>query len=129
MNEIQFFNTLFSPLGGHAPRCRRFMIDYKDAHGRDMNMDVLAAIPRDMTDAQTVKIFQQQYDRGGGKLSAVCEVLPDGSGNCLYFALEALKESIAELGLPIPRDLRAHMDAAGLHPINYDELVKEACAI
>ena len=124
MNAVEvMFGTLSAVMGDYAPRMRRLLLDFKDGHGQDRNMDTIVWHNPKTTDETVVKALQMQISSDGGRLSAVSEVLEDGTACCLYCAPGFLEESMMEKGYPVPADMKAAMEAAGFHPINWEELV------
>lgn len=117
------FDTLLEVFGEYAPRKRRLLLDFKDDHGQDRNMDTIVWHNPKSTDEAVVRKLQEQISSDGGRLSAVCEVLEDGTGYCLYCAPCFLEETMMEHGYPVPADMKAAMEASGFHPINWEELV------
>lgn len=117
------FDTLSAVMGDYAPRKRRLLLDFKDDHGHDRNMDAIVWHNPKTTDETVVKALQKQMRSEGGRLSAVSEVLEDGTGYCLYCAPGFLEESMVEQGYPVPADMKAAMEKSGFHPINWEELV------
>ena len=117
------FNTLLEVFGGYGPRKRHFLLDFKDDHGQDRNMDTIVWHNPKATDEAVVRKLQEQISSDGGRLSAVSEVLEDGTGYCLYCAPGFLEESMMEQGYPVPVDMKAAMEASGFHHINLEELV------
>lgn len=119
------FDALSAVLGDYAPRKRHLLLDYKDGHGQDRNMNVLTYHNPKATDEAVVKTLQKQLHSEGCRLSAVSEVLEDGTGHCLYCAPGFLEESMIEQGYQVPADMKAAMAKSGFHPINREELVHE----
>lgn len=117
------FDTISAVMGDYAPRKRRLLLDFKDDHGQDRNMDAIVWHNPKTTDETVVKALQKQMRSEGGRLSAVSEVLEDGTGYCLYCAPGFLEESMVEQGYPVPADMKAAMEKSGFHPINWEELV------
>lgn len=75
------------------------------------------------TDETVVRMLKEQLCSDGGRLSAISEVLEDGTGYCLYCAPGFLEETMMEHGYPVPADMKAAMEKSGFHPINWEELV------
>ena len=48
--------------------------------------------------------------------------MEDGTGRALYLAPGYLEEFAAEMGLTMPEDIAAALTAAGVHPVNWEEL-------
>lgn len=119
------FDALTAALGDYAPRKRHLLLDFKDSHGQDRNMNVLTYHNPKTTDEIIVKVLKNQLRSEGGRLSAVSEVLEDGTGRCLYCAPGFLEESMVEQGYLVPADMKAAMEKSGFHPINWKELVNE----
>ena len=51
------------------------------------------------------------------------ELLEDGGARVLYLAPGYLDEAIREMGLKVPEDMTSAMRRAGVHPVNWEELV------
>ena len=58
----------------------------------------------------------------GCKLTALAEYMEDGAGRALYLAPGYLEEFAAEMGLTMPENIAAALTAAGVHPVNWEEL-------
>ena len=56
-------------------------------------------------------------------LTALGELLEDGGARVLYLAPGYLDEAIREMGLKVPEDMTSAMRRAGVHPVNWEELV------
>ena len=119
---FELFAAISAPVG--LAKKWRLILDFKDADGQDKNTDVMVISPYRTTDATIVAHIKHDIAKQGGKLSALAEVIDNGSIRSLYLAPGYLEECLTEKGLPIPSDLKANFDKAGLHPVNYDELVK-----
>lgn len=116
-------DTLSAVMGDYAPRKRRLLLDFKDDHGQDRNMDAIVWHNPKTTDETVVRMLKEQLCSDGGRLSAISEVLEDGTGYCLYCAPGFLEETMMEHGYPVPADMKAAMEKSGFHPINWEELV------
>ena len=77
-------DTLSAVMGDYAPRKRRLLLDFKDDHGQDRNMDAIVWHNPKTTDETVVRMLKEQLCSDGGRLSAISEVLEDGTGYCLY---------------------------------------------
>ena len=55
-------------------------------------------------------------------LTALGELLEGGGTAVLYMAPGYLEEFAAEMGLTMPQDIAAALSAAGVHPVNWEEL-------
>ena len=119
---FELFAAVAAPVG--LTKKWRLILDFKNADGQDKNTDVMVISPYRTTDETIVAHIKQNIAKQGGKLSALAEVMDNGSIRSLYLAPGYLEECLIEKGLPIPSDLKANFDKAGLHPVNYDELVK-----
>lgn len=125
MTQQQFFE-LFAAISAPVGLAKkwRLILDFKDADGQDKNTDVMVVSPYRTTDESVVEHIKHDIANQGGKLSALAEVMDDGATRLLYLAPGYLEECLTEKGLPIPLNVKANFDKAGLHPVNYDELVK-----
>lgn len=119
---FELFAAISAPVG--LTKKWRLILDFKDADGQDKNTDVTVISPYRTTDESVVERIKQDIAKQGGKLSALAEVMDNGSIRSLYLAPGYLEEYLTEKGLPFPLDMKANFDKAGLHPVNYDELVK-----
>ena len=120
----QFMDMICAPLGDYAPKKRRIGIDFKGPQGEDRHLYTFVYCDRRMTDKMVVQAIRDQLISESSKLSAICEVMDDGAGRCLYCAPGFLEESMRDSGVPIPADIKAKSEEAGFHPVNWDELVR-----
>ncbi len=104
------------------PRVRRLMADYKDRAGRDFHQELVTIHSPGATDASLVDSIREALTGRGCILTALLEFLNDGSHRALYLGRGYLEEYMNELGLTMPDDLAAAMTAAGIHPVNWEEL-------
>ncbi len=114
-----------APLGDCAPRCRLLSVDYKNKRGTDCAQDIAVGQNPDMTDGQLVELVREQYKNQGLTVSAITEVTETASGivpRSLYIRPGFLEEGFKERGLPMPEDIAAALTAAGVHPVNWEEL-------
>mgnify|MGYP007105065436 FL=1 len=114
-----------APLGDCAPRCRLLSVDYKNKRGTDCAQDIAVGQNPDMTDGQLVELVREQYKNQGLTVSAITEVTETASGivpRSLYIRHGFLEEGFKERGLPMPEDIAAALTAAGVHPVNWEEL-------
>lgn len=118
------FDMLHEVLGEYAPRKRRLLLDFKDGSGQDRNTDTIAWHNRNTADEAVIEMLKTQIASEGGTLSAVTELLENEKVCCLYCVPGFIEESIHEWGIPVPNDMKAAMENAGFHPINWDELVQ-----
>ena len=114
--------ALCEPLGNYAPRCRRLVADYKDSAGKDLHQDLVTWHDRRATDEALVQSIREALAGNGCKLTALAEYMEDGTGRALYLAPGYLEEFAAERGLTMPEDIAAALTAAGVHPVNWEEL-------
>jgi len=99
MNAAEvMLDTLSAVMGDYAPRKRRLLLDFKDDHGQDRNMDAIVWHNPKTTDETVVRMLKEQLCSDGGRLSAISEVLEDGTGYCLYCAPGFLEETMMEHG-------------------------------
>lgn len=127
MNNIfsdvnKIMDALCEPLGECVPRRRRLVADYKDETGRDLHQEVMTWHDRRATDAALVESIQKEFSGIGCKLTALAECPENGPGRVLYLAPGYLEEFAVEMGLPIPEDIAATLGAAGVRPVNWEEL-------
>lgn len=113
---------LTAPMGAYAPRLRRMIVDYKDSSGRDYHQDLMIWHNPSATDADLVENVRESLVQQGYTLSALGELLDNGGANVLYLMPGYLEESIKDLGLSVPDDIAAALTAAGVHPVNWEEL-------
>lgn len=126
LNDAARVMDLFcKPMGEYAPRVRRLVADYKDKDGVDLHQELVTMHDPKTTDDPLVDSVRESLEGRGCILTALAEVLEDGSGKALYLAPGYMEEAIRELGLPVPQDMAAAMTAAGIHPVNWEELVHE----
>lgn len=123
LSYAQVFKMMVAPLGGYAPRCRLLSVDYKNQDGVDCSQDIAVGQAPGMTDERLVKLIQEQYAGMGFTVSAIIEVIEEGTPRALYIKPGFLEEDMMEHGLPIPHDMAAALAYAGIHPVNWVELV------
>lgn len=126
LSYAKAFRAMAAPLGDHAPRCRLLSIDYKDCHGTDFSQDIAAGQNPGMTDGQMVELIREQYANQGFTVSAITEITETASGiipRALYIRPGFIEEGFEEQGFPVPEDLSAALSYAGIHPVNWEELV------
>lgn len=114
--------ALCEPLGDCAPRCRRLVADYKDSTGRDLHQELVTWHDRRATDEALVQSIREALAGNGCKLTALAEYIENGKANTLYLAPGYLEEFAAEMGLTMPENIAAALTAAGVHPVNWEEL-------
>lgn len=119
---FELFAAISAPVG--LAKKLRLILDFKDADGQDKNTDVTVISSYRTTDESVVERIKQDIAKQGGKLSALAEVMDNGSTRSLYLAPGYLEECLTEKGLPIPLDMKANLDKSGVRPVNYEELVK-----
>lgn len=110
-------------LGDYGPQKRHLIADYKDRHGTDFNQDLTVWHSRTASDEALVESVRRDLAQRGYTLTALGEYTGDGKGRALYLRPGYMEESMAEMGLPMPADLMAALDAAGSRPVNWRELV------
>ena len=72
MNAAEvMLDTLSAVMGDYAPRKRRLLLDFKDDHGQDRNMDAIVWHNPKTTDETVVRMLKEQLCSDGGRLSAV----------------------------------------------------------
>lgn len=111
-------DALTGPLGDYAPRRRHLMVDYKDKEGIDLHQEVLVLHPNGATDESLVQSIKEQLPG----LTAIAELLPGDKWSALYIAPGYLEEYAAEIGLTLPPNIGETLAAAGIHPVNLEEL-------
>ncbi|NCE65330.1 hypothetical protein D1159_12265 [Pseudoflavonifractor sp. 524-17] len=114
--------ALCEPLGDYAPRRRRRIADYKDSAGRDLHQDLVTWHDRQAADEALVRSIREALAGNGCRLTALAECMEDGTGRALYLAPGYLEEFAAEMGLTMPENIAAALAAAGVHPVNWEEL-------
>ena len=100
----QVTKTLFDALP-NAPRLMRLEVDFKDANGRDRNIDTLVQVPNGWDAVKLAEHIQSTLP-DGCILSAIFSV---DTGSPIFVNLSVLKECFEEQGLPIPEDLADRM--------------------
>lgn len=123
----QVFNVAAAPLGDKGPRCRLLSIDYKDQNGVDCSQDIAVGAPQDVSDERLVNGIRGQYAVVGFSVSAITEVIVSDDGTAhraLYIKPGFLEECIMEVGSTVPQDMAPALEAMGIHPVNWDELVQ-----
>lgn len=115
-------DALTGPLGEYAPRCRHLMVDYKDKTGRDLHQEILTLHHPAGTDEALVESVKVEAAQKGCRLIALAECVEDGVWKVLYLSPGYLEEYAEEMGLTMPKDIPAALEAAGLHPVNLEEL-------
>lgn len=103
-------------------RRRRLLADYKDSTGRDLHQDLMTLHDPRATDEALVKSVRDFLAGRGCKLTGLVEYMVDGRGRVVYLAPGYLEEFAAEMGLTMPEDLAVALTAAGVHPVNWEEL-------
>lgn len=102
---------------------RRLLVaDYKDPGGRDMNLTLTIWPRRGTADKALAEAVRAELAGAGCKLTCLTELLGDGSTKALYLAPGCLEEVMGEMGLTVPADMPTAMTAAGVHPVNWEEL-------
>ena len=114
----QMMDALTGPFGDYAPRRRHLLADYKDKEGRDYHQELMTWHSPNTTDKALVESVKAEVARMGFTLSALLEYQDGGKVTALYIAPGYLEEAAKELGRSIP----AALEAAGLHPVNLEEL-------
>ena len=95
----------------------RLLVDYKDRHGVDHNMDVLDTLLRGTKTAQLIKRIRSELPEGC-TLSAITSV---DLGRPIYIKQGFLEECIQEQGMPVPDDLYAVLLAHGMKPVQEED--------
>lgn len=123
MEKVQFLmDRILEPLGDYRPRKRCLIADCKDRLGNDLNRDLTVWHSRGASDKSLVESVHSDLARQGYTLTALAELLEDGSAKALYLAPGYVEEAIHEMGLTVPVDMPAAMHAAGVCPVNWEEL-------
>ena len=127
MNSIPeiLMDSLCLAMGDYTLKKRQLIVDYKDSHGRDINQDLITWHSPRATDSALVETVRCNLAQSGCTLTAIGEFLEDGSTKVLYMAPGYLEEAIRERGLKVPENMPAAMNAAGIHPVNWEELVRK----
>lgn len=116
-------DAVCAPLGDYAPRKRRMIVDYKNSKGEDYNEELIGWHIEGVTDEALVEQVRADLKRRGYEVTAILELCENEKGNVLYLAPVALQEVAAQNGLAMPEDISARLEAAGIHPVNWEELV------
>lgn len=98
---------------------RLLSVDYKDKSGTDYAQNIAICQNSDITDEQLVELIREQYAKQGLTVSAIIEIM--SGPRVLYIRPGFLEEGMLQQGLPIPENMPAAMEAAGIHPVNWDE--------
>lgn len=116
----QFCKRLMEPLGAYP---RRLLADYKDPSGQDFHQELVTLHPPGETDEALVESIREALAAQGYALTALLEIPEDTPPRALYLGRGYLMEYLDELGLPVPADMEAALKTAGIHPVNWEELV------
>ena len=116
-------DSLCQAMGDSALRKRRLIVDYKDSSGQDINQDLTVWHSPQAADKSLVESVRGDLARSGYTLTSLGELLEDGGARVLYLAPGYLDEAIREMGLKVPEDMTSAMRRAGVHPVNWEELV------
>lgn len=93
----KLIDSLCEPFGDYAPKKRCLIADYKDANGTDANQYLTVYHNRNSTDESLVESVRQDLAGQGCTLTALGE-------------------------FTAPEDIAAALTAAGVHPVNWEEL-------
>ena len=125
MEKVEILmDALCRSMGGYAPQKRRLIADYKDSSGQDINQDLTVWHRQGASDKSLVEAVRGDLAQSGYTLTALGELLEDGGAKVLYLASGYLEEAIREMGLKVPEDMTSAMRRAGVHPVNWEELVQ-----
>ncbi len=127
LRYAQVFKIMTAALGGYAPRLRLLVVDYKDQNGVDCCQDSVVHQNSGMSDERMVELVREQYTGVGVTVSAITELVMTEDmaiPRCLWWRPGFLEETIRDQGLPLPADIMTNAEAAGFHPVNWDELVR-----
>ncbi len=102
---------------GAAPLNWRALIHSSSGSKKSHSRPLTVWQKRGTPDQSLLESVRNDLAKSGYKLKALWELLEDGNTTALY-----LEESMAELGLTVPADIAAALNARGLHPLNWDEL-------
>lgn len=116
--------------GANTPfMVRKLVVDYKAADGTDMNHDsfVFGLKTLSDNDATVVDEVLAEHAQKGERVSCIMEIDPvDNTAiGCLYLNGEALLKLWNDLGIKPPDDVKANLDSAGIHPVNYESLINQ----
>lgn len=118
------FDTMYSIADSPIAKKRHLLLDYKDSTGTDWHSETVAYHNMDMSEMDFLKNLKESTAQQGYKLTSAIELLPNRM-RCLYLAPGCLEESMREMGLSIPIDMKANAMKSLKHtglPINWDEL-------
>lgn len=126
MEKVEIMmDSLCRAMGDYGPQKRRLIADYKDRHCKDINQSLTVWHSRGASDKSLVESVRGELARSGYTLTALGELLEDGSAKALYLAPGYLEEAMREMGLKVPEDIIAAMKAAGCRPVNWEELTQK----
>lgn len=112
MNAAEvMLDTLSAVMGDYAPRKRRLLLDFKDDHGQDRNMDAIVWHNPKTTDETVVRMLKEQLCSDGGRLSAI------RSAGGWYWVLPLLRS-----GLPGGNNDGAWLSRSGGYEGRYGEV-------
>lgn len=118
-------NLLFAPLvevmGDKAPRCSMIGVDYKNGSGVDCSTYAVIMRPAKLTDEVLVKHIRDDMEGKGFELSGVHEYVEGEPPRLIYVKRSFFEETMMEMGVSIPKDLKGALDAFGYHPINLED--------
>ncbi len=97
LSYAQVFKMMVAPLGDYAPRGRLLSVDYKNQDGVDCSQDIAVGQAPGMTDERLVKLIQEQYAGMGFTVSAIIEVIEEGTPRALTTA-QKLGAQIIDFG-------------------------------
>jgi len=125
MEKVEILmDALGQAMGDYALQKRRLLADYKDRQNRDRNQSLTVWHSRNASDAALVESVRRKLTQSGYTLAALWELRSDGSTKALYLAPGCLEACAAEMGFPMPQDMAASLTAAGIHPVNWEELIR-----
>lgn len=90
--DQNLMDALFQSMGGYALQKRQLIADYKGPGGGDLEQDLTVWHSRGTSDQSLVSGVRADLARRGCTLTALGELLEDGSAMILYVDPDALKE-------------------------------------
>lgn len=115
-------NFLLAPmveaLGDKAPKCSMIGVDYKNRSGVDCYTYAVIMRGVSLTDEILVEQIRMDMEQKGFELSGVHEYTEGNPPRLIYVKRSFFEETLTEMGVSIPKDLKGALEAFGYHPIN-----------
>lgn len=118
-------NLILAPfieaMGNNAPKCSVIGVDYKNESGVDCSTYAVIARGPSLTDKVLVENFQKDMAQKGFELSGVHEYAEGEAPRLIYVKRSFFEETLMEMGVSAPKDLKAALEDCGYHPINLED--------